>query len=427
MKKYNILIALALVATLVGCNKDINSPEEWGDVNIPLDPTQRYIQFDADINTRGALITDDYLKDDFAVIGYQYPGLWEAEKVFATPNVFYEDKDKTKVVTPQIVTYEKYDETSDGFSYSPLQVWSGNRYSFFAYYPADKTENIIKLVADQGDPYILYKPEIDSDPTKLFDLMTAAYIDTGVASSANVGLEFKHRLSAIDIGARNYYEYDHDHDGGSVGATPAKQVTIEIVGLEVSLNNITSTSANIYLDPSKATVLNPDSSKEIKSIEVVMVGDKAWAPLTFPVKPNTASDRAIRRIERDGKVMSTLLLLPQEQPLTGNITLKYRKKYTDNGQDLYQRWDFMKDENGNDVVDENGEPMLTYSWTKLPTNETSLQAYEFDAPRSLNFDRPLLEGRRYFIELTFTSDAVSVNIIAADEWDDKDDIRYEFE
>lgn len=422
MKRYNIFIALALVATLVGCNKDINSPEEWGDVNIPLDPTQRYIQFDADINTRGALITGDYLTDNFAVLGYQYPGLWEAEKVFATPNVFYKNKDKTEVAKPQIV---EYDSVNGVFNYSPLQVWSGNRYSFFAYYPTGKDN--IQLVADQGDPYILYKPEIDSDPTKLFDLMTAAYIDTGVASSASVGLEFKHRLSAIDIGARNYYEYDHDHDGGSVGATPAKQVTIEIIDLTVSLDNITSTSANIYLDPSKATVLNPDSSKEIKSIEVVMVGNKSWAPLTFPVKPNTASDRAIRRIERDGEVMSTLLLLPQEQALTGNITLKYRKKYTDNGKELYQRWDFMQDENGNDVVDENGEPMLKYTWTELPTNETSLQRYLFDAPRTLKFDRPLIEGRRYFIELTFTSDAVSVNIIAADEWDDKDDIRYEFE
>jgi hypothetical protein len=125
--------------------------------------------------------------------------------------------------------------------------------------------------------------------------------------------------------------------------------------------------------------------------------------------------------------MSTLLLLPQEQPLTGNITLKYRTKYTDNGQDLYQYWEIMKNENGEYMYDENGELMLTYSWTKLPTNETLLQAYEFSAPRELKFDRPLIEGRRYFIELTFTSDAVSVNIIAADEWDDKDDIRYEFE
>lgn len=422
MKRYNILIVLAIVATLVGCNKDINTTtEEWGDVNIPLDPSKHYIHFDTEINTRGALITGNYLEDNFAVVGYQYPGLWEAEKVFATPNVFYTDKDKTEVAKPQIV---EYDTVNGVFNYSPLQVWSGNHYSFFAYYPTDKDN--VTLVADQGDPYIIYEPELGSDPTTLFDLMTASYIDTGVASSSSVGLEFKHRLSAIDIGARNYYEYDHDHDGGSENATPAKQVTIEITSLEVSLSNITSTSAKIYLDPTIPTELNPTTAK--KAIEIVMVGSNDWAPNTFPVIPNTASDRAIRIIKKpDGEVMSTLLLLPQEQALTGNITLKYRKKYTDNGKDLYQRWEIMKNENGEYVYDEDGEPVLTYSWTELPTNETLLQAYLFDAPRELKFDRPLLEGRRYFIELTFTSDAVSVNIIAADEWDDKDDIRYEFE
>ena len=143
MKKYNILIALALVATLVGCNKDVNSTEEWGDVNIPLDPTQRYIQFDTEINTRGALTTGDYLEDNFAVLGYQYPGLWEAEKVFATPNVFYKDKNKTEVAKPQII---EYDAANEVFNYSPLQVWSGNRYLFFAYYPTGKDN--IQLVVD---------------------------------------------------------------------------------------------------------------------------------------------------------------------------------------------------------------------------------------------------------------------------------------
>jgi hypothetical protein len=45
----------------------------------------------------------------------------------------------------------------------------------------------------------------------------------------------------------------------------------------------------------------------------------------------------------------------------------------------------------------------------------------------MTFDKKLQEGRRYFIEFTFTSDAVSINVVAADEWDDKTDIRYEFE
>ena len=413
MKKYNIFIALAFVATLVGCNKDVNESAIGENENITLDPTQRFIQFDTEINTRGALITGNYLEDNFAVVGYQYPGLWEAEKVFATPNVFYKDKDKTEVAKPQIV---EYDFGNGVFNYSPLQVWSGNRYSFFAYYPADKDN--IQLVADQGDPYIIYAPKLGSDPTTLFDLMTASYIDTGVASSSSVGLEFKHRLSAIDIGARNYYEYDHDHDGGS--KTLAKQVTIEIVGLELSLSNITSTSAKIYLDPTIPTELNPTTAK--MSLEIIMVGSNAWAPNTFDVEPNTASDRAIRIIKkRNGEVMSTLLLLPQKDLVQGRVKLTYRKKFTDDdGTVKYQRWTY------HEATEETDE-YYTYDWTTLPTSEQARVNYNFTPELPIDFTKELIEGRQYFIELTFTSDAVSVNIIAADEWEDKEDINHEFE
>ena len=45
---------------------------------------------------------------------------------------------------------------------------------------------------------------------------------------------------------------------------------------------------------------------------------------------------------------------------------------------------------------------------------------------AFDFDRGLLEGRRYFIQINFTSDAVSVNIIAADEWNEKTQVNHEF-
>ena len=68
-----------------------------------------------------------------------------------------------------------------------------------------------------------------------------------------------------------------------------------------------------------------------------------------------------------------------------------------------------------------------YTWTELPTDEDALEYYTFKPSLKINFDKPLIEGRRYYIELTFTSDAVSVNIVAADEWNTKPDIQYEFE
>ena len=197
MKRYYILIVLAIVATLVGCNKDINTTEEWGDVNIPLDPSKHYIHFDADVSTRGALIEGNLLLDDFRVLGYQYPGLWEAESVLASPNVFD--------ANPQLVEYQ-----NGVFSYGTPKVWTGNRYSFFGYYPANhsKIKYIDNNAVQQGTPYITYTLPDDNDPTKLIDVMTASYIDTGLASSASVPMQFHHRLSAIDVGDRNYYEYD---------------------------------------------------------------------------------------------------------------------------------------------------------------------------------------------------------------------------
>ena len=45
---------------------------------------------------------------------------------------------------------------------------------------------------------------------------------------------------------------------------------------------------------------------------------------------------------------------------------------------------------------------------------------------AFDFDRGLLEGRRYFIQINFTSDAVSVNIFAADEWNEKPVVNHEF-
>lgn len=395
MKRFSILFAVAM---LFGCSNEADTFNPGGEVDIPIDPLHRFIHFDADIasnadDTRGALVEGDILKDHFAVLGYQYPGFWSAEKVFATPNVF--DK------IPQEVRYE-----NGIFTYGTPKVWTGNRYSFFAYYPSE--HNAITLfdngTAKQGDPYIIYTLPISSDPRDLIDVMTADHINTGVASSATVAMQFRHRLSAIDVGARNYYKYNHDKNA----ETPDKLVTIEIVNLEVNLTNVTSTSAKIYLDHTIPTVLNYVSPKA--SISYKMVDkDAEWTVSSFDVIPNTASDRAIRLVTtQSGENASSLLLLPQEEKLHGALKLTYKKKY--------------QDDNGNWIYIHEGD---------------NPNDFEFNPDLAINFTKQLLEGNRYYIELTFTSDAVSVNIIAADEWngdrngdgkvDDKDNIYHEFE
>lgn len=409
MKKYNIFIALAIVATLVGCNKDINTTtEEWGDVNIPLDPSKHYIHFDADVSTRGALIEGTILQDDFRVFGYQYPGLWEAESVLASPNVFD--------ANPQLVEHQ-----NGVFSYGTPKVWTGNRYSFFGYYPANHSN--IKYfdndVVQKGTPYITYTLPDDNDPTKLIDVMTASYIDTGVASSASVPMQFHHRLSAIDVGARNYYEYDHDNNK----ATAPKLVTIEITKLIVYLTNVVNTSAKIYLDHTIPSVYPENQPKASKVYAMVNI-NTPWAVSSFDVVPNTKEDRAIRLVTtQTGENASSILLIPQTEFLHGAIELVYKKKYfVDENNNGIQ--DFV-DNNGNEKYDEGDELIEKWEYIHEGTNTEDFEFSPTDL--NINFSKQLIEGRRYYIELTFTSDAVSVNIIAADEWDDKDDIRHEFE
>ena len=382
MKKFIRIFLSLSVVTLMGCNQDIDIPSD--EIDIPLDPSRHYIHFDAGILTRGALIQGNLLEEDFSVLGYQYPGMWNAESVLASPNVFD--------ATPQKVRYE------DGiFSYGTPKVWTGHRYSFFGYYPSEHSN--IKLfdngTTKQGTPYITYTLPDENDPTKLIDVMTASYIDTGVASSSYVSLDFHHRLSAIDVGARNYYEHDHDNDK----ATPDKLVTIEITKLIVNLTNVVNTSAKIYLDHTIPSVYPGNQAKASKVYAMVNAATP-WAISTFDVVPNTAEDREIRLVTtQKGQNASSILLIPQTELLHGAVELVYKKKY--------------EDDNGNWVYLHEG------------TNE---QDFEFSpSDLNINFSKELIEGRRYFIELTFTSDAVSINIIAADEWDTKEDILHEFE
>ena len=356
----NIWAWVVAVVTLVGCtHNDIPGNEK----NIPIDVTKRYIHFDTNISSRGTLVTGDYLQENFAALGYMYRGDWNTAKVLAEPNVFGN--------TPQQVSY------SDGvYSYNPIQPWTGNTYSFFAYYPMGNDN--IKLFDDgtakTGEPYITYSLPLSTGPTGLVDVMTASYIDTSVNTSPSVPMHMHHRLSCVDVGLRNYYEYDDDNDP----LTDKVPVTIEVTSLQVALNNLMHTTAKIFLDP---------------GIQTEYLDNEA-TPTTFTLV--SGSTFIVENGKDNMKFVdnTSLLLFPQTEALTGTSTLTYKKKYGDG-------------------------KYITNTETNTDTFQTTLD---------VDFDRPLLEGRRYYIQITFTSDAVSINIVAADEWDElEEDVDYEFE
>ena len=358
---YKYLGLIFFVVLLLGCTKSAIS-DESGEIDINTD--RSYIRFDSGISTRGALFLKDYLDANFNVLGYQYPGTWEAASSRATPNVFQS--------TPQLVTH------SDGiYTYSPTKAWTGNTYSFFGYYPSDS--NYIKIFDDgtvkEGIPYITYTVH----PSDLIDIMTASVINTNIDVSPDVRLNMRHRLSAIDIGARNYYVQKITN-----GETEESRiVTIEITGLEMQVK--TYTSAKIYLDGS-ATI---GADSQTLNYEIVA------SESATDIEPNSTDDTTLRLLTTDtGENATSLILVPQSNFLEGTLSLKYKKKY--------------KNDNEEYVYIGNEESV-----------NVDLKTLE----------RSLVEGRRYTIEFTFTSDAVSINISVVDEWDEinKDDLKHEFE
>lgn len=366
MKVYYKFLGLIFFALLLlGCTKSAIS-DESGEIDINTD--RSYIRFDSGISTRGALFLKDYLDANFNVLGYQYPGTWEAASSMATPNVFQS--------TPQLVTH------SDGiYTYSPIKAWTGNTYSFFGFYPSNSSDIMIfdNGTAKEGIPYITYTVPTSADPSDLIDIMTASVINTDIDVSPDVRLNMRHRLSAIDLGARNYYVQNITN-----GDTEESHiVTIEITSLEMQVK--TYTSAKIYLDGTTATT--GTGSQTLKYQMVASATD---------IAPNSTDDTALRLITTDtGENATSVILVPQSNFLEGTLSLKYKKKY--------------KNDNEEYVYIGNNEESVNVDLKTL--------------------ERSLAEGRRYTIEFTFTSDAVSVNISVVDEWEeiDKDDLKHEFE
>lgn len=381
MKTFSKLLYLfSFVAILLSCNKKSLSVED-GDISIELD--KRYIQFNSAVPTRGSLITGEYLEDDFAVLGYQYRGNWQTASIMAKPNVFFTSEGD--LALPQIVTHN-----NGIFTYSPLQAWTGNTYSFFGYYPSehDNIELFDPESNKEGVPYITYTVPNASDPRGLIDIMTASYIDTNVDYSYDVHMNMRHRLSAIDIGVRNYYQYIDAEEIPHL-------ITIEITSLELQLT--TYEKAKIYLD-----YTTPTSGSGAQTLTYKMVGlGEDWSPSIFEVKSNSNENTSLTMITKyQGENATSILLVPQSNHIEGTLKMEYKKRFEDGTGYMV-----------------NEEPI------------SGKDQYTFELSQNLkDFNRSLVEGRRYFIEITFTSDAVSVNIVAADEWDElEDDVKHEFE
>ena len=399
---YNIFTIAILAMSLVACDKEsiTNTPDT--PISGEEIDFENSIQFNTGITTRGQLVMDDYLKADFAVYGYVYRSSWQAAESMATPNVFLEDlEDKTSFIVPQIVHYD-----GGTYTYSPIVQWTGYKYSFFAYYPAinsvSREVTILPSGVDvEGTPYVKYQLD-RQDPASTVDLMTASVIDTDANSSKEVQFQFKHRLSAIDVAAVNYCEYDPNP--GNNDATDVLPVTIEVHQANFRMTNLLYDTYVVSLDDTKSSTPSNSSTGTIANFELLTAAEP-----DVQIELNKDGDIQMRPITSAEK-NTTMIVIPQTTPLHVVPEIIYYRRLPDaNGKARYL-----------DPSDKIHELDLNQEGGHIGTPPAFRYETAFD------FDRGLLEGRRYFIQINFTSDAVSVNIIAADEWNEKPVVNHEF-
>lgn len=362
MKRFSYIFIL-VAALFCGCSE--NSINSGNDEQIVV-PTRPYIYLDAGISTRASLVDGTVLGKNFGVYGYTYEfnNKWDTYKVTAKPNVFGQ--------VPQPVTH-----SNGSYKYTPVKEWQGGKYTFFAYYP--QTLLTVSGANDEGTPYLTYAPNFNDAGTHV-DVMTAMFEDTSLSSSPYVYFDFYHRLSAVDVVAMNFYENSYKGDNNTM---VSEKITIEIVGLSLAFENVQYSSAKIYMDrriPSERTLADAGTNPNY-------VIYKSGSGSTLSIDYNV--DATLRPITAQNN--SSMIFIPQENmDLKVTTTVNYRKRRP-NGEYLT--------ENGNDVFTQ--------------TIETP-------------FKQELKEGSRYYLQMTFTSSAVSISIITSDEWDDIS-VDYEFE
>ena len=390
---YILILCVALLAS--GCDNGTISPEGDDDNVIVVPDGGPYIYLDAEVGnkTKGTLIEGKELQADFGAYGftYDFTNRWTTYRATATPNVFKDNNDN--FVAVQKVTY------NEGiYSYEPVQKWSGGKYTFFAYYPYydDNDNNKKKSVTAsgkdvEGTPYVEYKPVDFLISTEYHtDVMTAMFQDTSLSSSQYVDFDFQHRLSAIEVVALNFYEYNHEDAGGDV---TTEKIVIEITDLNITFENLKYKEAKLYLDssiPSENTSLNDDDEP---SYDIVSSGSKSIA---------YSSTSEFQRIDPD----QTLLVIPQtEEDLIVTTTVSFKKKRPDG---TYLNAVPDTDGTAYEEDDDNG-------WTYTTVKDSA-------------FGQALKAGSRYYIQITFTSAAVSINILTSAEWEDlAEDVYHEFE
>ena len=381
-------------------------------------PAGNYISFHADVNSRASLQTSQYITEPFGVYGYQYDfsNTWDAQRVLATPNVFWnldgsDERLPLKVSCDNgIYNYAAQGADGETMDTNTNQVnWTSNRYAFWAYYPYDNSSNFsVSSMTSEGAPYVTYT--VDRTTTEnMYDVMTGGISQITAANSGNtVSFTMYHRLSAVDVSISNVYEHEYVVEG----VNHIEDVDIFITDLKLTFNNLKYNQAKIFLEqnkniPALNTVL---TTADNKRATYQLIGGanpdiktSATITPTTTVKTNLTADND-----------ATMTFIPQE---TTDLSVRVTGSYKMIGKTTEKQIEKLK-------VNEEGEPLDSNGNVTTDPNEYVYEK-EFSIDKETDFNQALVEGTRYYIVLNFTSEAVSINIITAEAWDDKT-VDYEF-
>ena len=389
MRRLNYIWVLCFALLSVACNKE-NIIPEGDDSSIIVPEGGPYIYLDAMVKnqTRGTLIEGNELQGNFGTYGYTYnfKNRWSTYRITATPNVF-KNANGEGFIAPQEVVYK-----NGIYSYSPVQSWTGGKYTFFAYYPFEHNSITKSGIDVQGTPWVRYAPSgFLTSTAGHIDVMTAMFEDTSLSSSQYVNFDFKHCLSAIDVVALNFYEYNQN-EGGNVAS---ERITIEIADLNIAFTNLDYKAATFYLDSSIPSEPTPIASNDPKpSYNILSGGSKL-------IEYSTTSE--FQHIDKS----QTLLVIPQtDEDLEVTTTVSFKKKRS----------------NGTYLSEIPDEAVLNKDYKIQDGIVTYISS------KTTKFGQALKAGSRYFIQITFTSAAVSINILTSAEWEDlAEDVYHEFE
>lgn len=431
MRLFNIFVIMIFLFSFSACEKELEYNKDMDDDSNSEDiilPAGNYISFYADVNSRASLQTERYMTEPFGIYGYQYDfnKTWNGQRSTAVPNVFWNlDNGSDKV--PLKVSYANgsynylaqgsLDEMNNG------QVnWSPNRYAFWAYYPYEDYDasffNASSMTAE-GAPYVTYK--VDRTTTKkMYDVMTGGISQITAASTGNtVTFTMNHRLSAIDVSISNAYEHDYTVDG----INHVEEVDIIIDDLQLQFENLKYDQTKIFLEQNKSipalnTVLT--TAADMSATYQLVGGNNPDIDDSVTVGPTTTEKTNLTA--GNG---ATMTFIPQE---TTNLSVTATVKYHMVGVETQDRVPHLRVNEDGEPVDKSGNKTndpTQYVYDGVADNATTGAKSSISVVKTTDFNQSLVEGTRYYIVLNFTSEAVSINIITAEAWDEVE-VDYEF-